>query len=230
MPSGGTWRTKAQPLSEPFPARTASDCDGVAVPAFTLPPFITPMRGGGDRERARSVDEPVHTVTAGGNHHGLAMPPLVIRNYTAKPGDEAHLATPADEPVRALTSSGNQSLVWSNSLLVPYFSRSQPRPAAEPFGAHTTRDTYGLLTPADLDMLAAEIDIMDVLFRMLTPAEIGRCMGFPDDYIMLATTREQQIDLYGNAVTPTVAELLYSALAECIAGEELPRDAYSLAA
>jgi DNA (cytosine-5)-methyltransferase 1 len=230
VPSGGTWRENAQPLSAPVPARTTSDCDGVAFPAFSLPPFITPMRGGGDKERARSVDEPVHTVTAGGNHHGLAMPPLVMRNFTARPGAEGSMTTPATEPVRALTTSGNQSLLWSNALMVPYYGTADSaQPATAPVGALTTRDRYGVLTPTDLDTLTAEIDLDDVRFRMLTPAEIGRCMGFPDDYKMLAATREQQIDLYGNAVTPTVAELLYSALVECIAGEELPRNGYALA-
>lgn len=231
VPSGGTWRENAQPLSMPFPARTTSDCDGVAVPAFKLAPFIVPFRGGGDKERARAVTDPVHTVTARGNHHGYVQPPLVIRNYTARPGQEASRATPATQPVRALTTSGNQSLIWQNQLLVPYYgSADGAQRVADPIGTLTTRDRYGLLTPADLDLLAAEFNIDDVLFRMLTPEEIGRCMGFPDDYIVLATTREAKIDLYGNAVTPTVAELLYSALAECIAGQELPRTAYGLAA
>ncbi len=79
-------------------------------------------------------------------------------------------------------------------------------------------------------MMAAEFDIDDVLFRLLTREEIGACMGFPSTYRVLAKSREVAIDLYGNAVTPTVAELLYSALAECIAGQDLPRSSYALAA
>jgi len=231
VPLGGTWRENAQPLTREFPARTTSDCDAVAVPAFSLPPFMVPMRGGGDKERARPITEPTHTVTAGGNHHGYVMPPLVMRNFTARPGAEASMTTPATEPVRALTTSGNQSLIWSNALMVPYYgSADSAIPASNPVGALTTRDRYGVLTPADLDMLAAEFDIDDVLFRLLTREEIGACMGFPSTYRVLAKSREVAIDLYGNAVTPTVAELLYSALAECIAGQDLPRTSYALAA
>lgn len=200
-------------------------------PAFELLPFITPMRGGGDKERARSIQEPVHTVTAGGNHHGLAMPPLVIRNYTAKPGAEASMTSPATEPLRALTSTGNQSVIWQKQLLVPYYgSADSAQPATNPVGTLTTKDRYGLLTPADVDMLAGDVNLDDVLFRMLEPHEIGIAMGFPTSYVVNAPQRGVKIDLYGNAVTPTVAELLYSALAECIAGQELPRNAYELAA
>lgn len=155
-------------------------------PAFELMPFITPMRGGGDKGRARPVTAPVHTVTAGGRHHGLALPPAVIRNYTARPA--------AEGPGR---------------LLVPYYG-----------GPATTRD---------LDALAGDFAVEDVIFRMLDADELGLAMGFPPEYDLINPSRTARIDLYGNAVTPAVAELIYSALAECIAGEELPREAYALA-
>lgn len=56
---------------------------------------------------------------------------------------------------------------------------------------------------------------------MLKPPEIGRAMAFTDGYTVLGTQREK-VRQYGNAVTPPVAEVLISALAEAITGEVLP--------
>nr|BFE71748.1 hypothetical protein GCM10020092_050490 [Actinoplanes digitatis] len=88
VPAGGTWRTRPHAGTEPMPARTTRECDGVAAL-----PFITPMRGGGDRERARPITDPLSAVTASGNHHGLALPPLITRQNTAR-DDAAYLSTP----------------------------------------------------------------------------------------------------------------------------------------
>ncbi|MGI5122769.1 DNA cytosine methyltransferase [Marinactinospora thermotolerans] len=112
-PTGGTWRESAVRLSEPMPIRTTRESDGLAMPplvvpmegrdgkqaapidqpirtqtcrrenAVAFPPFITPLRGGGDAERAYGVDTPLHTITAGGFHHGLAsgVDPLLVQYY-----------------------------------------------------------------------------------------------------------------------------------------------------
>jgi DNA (cytosine-5)-methyltransferase 1 len=234
VPIGGTWREHAQPLSREFPTRTTKECDAVVVhPAFSLPPFITPMRGGGDKGRARSIFDPAHTVTAGGNHHGYVTPPLVMRNYTARPGQEASMTTPATEPLRAVTASGNQSLLtWQKALLVPYHKNDRSAvPVGQPMGTLTTKDRYGLLTADDMQTWAGEFDLDDVMFRMLTPDEVRIAMAFPDEYDMPAHfSREIQMMLYGNACTPPVMELLYSCLAECITGIDYDRGDFALAA
>jgi hypothetical protein len=41
VPAGGTWRDEATPVTDPLPARTARENDGLAVP-----PFVTIHRGG----------------------------------------------------------------------------------------------------------------------------------------------------------------------------------------
>ncbi len=50
---------------------------------------------------------------------------------------------------------------------------------------------------------------------MLKPPEIGRAMAFADSYTVLGTQREK-VRQYGNAVTPPIAEILISALADVI--------------
>jgi DNA (cytosine-5)-methyltransferase 1 len=254
----------ARPLHLVMPSRTTSECDAVAVPPLLIPvegragkkaalasevlrsqttrletaiatlPFLTPLRGGGDKGRSRSVLDPASTVSAGGNHHGLAMlPPLMMRNFTAR-GDQAQMTRPATDVMRTLTTAGKQTvLTWAESLLVPYYTKADTaRPAAsETMGTLTTRDRYGVVqmdllgeTGTQRDTLPGwdgELDVNDVLFRMLEPHEIRTAMGFPDTYRTGASAKKTKVRLYGNAVTPAVMECIVSALVECLTGEEL---------
>ena len=97
---------------------------------------------------------------------------------------------------------------------MPYYGNGAPRSVNDPIGALTTRDRYALVR--------GEVDIDDVLFRMLEPHEIGRAMSFADEYVVLGNKREK-VRQYGNAVTPNAAEVLVCALVEAITGEEIDR-------
>lgn len=291
VPAGGTWRTGAASGEDPFSARTTRENDGVAFPPFVtvhrggegdsrtspidgaltsvtasgnhlglaVPPFLVPLRSG--RPRTIPVTEPTATVVADGGNHGLVIDAaMIMRNNTDRSPDQGHMSTPASEPLRTvttlghqslvswphlvnpdaamlmrnytargdqgqmstrvtepartLTAEGNQSLVSWQHLLVPYYGNSEAgRPVYEPVGTLSTRDRYGLATGG------LEIDVDDVLFRMLKPPEIGRAMAFGDAYVVLGTQREK-VRQYGNAVTPPVAEVLFSALMEAIDGED----------
>jgi DNA (cytosine-5)-methyltransferase 1 len=227
-PAGGTWRTTATPVTAPMPTRTTRENDGLAVPALLVPvegrdgkqastaagPMRTqtarnetglafPQAGlgafiaelRGGGSHARPVADALATVTASGNHHGLVTPPgFVMRNNTAR-GDASQMCTPFNEPLRTLTTAGHQSVVTL-----------------------TTRDKYAVVNAI------ADIDLDDVLFRMLEPHEIGRAMAFADGYVVLGNKREK-VRQYGNAVTPPVAEIIMSALVEAITGEPLERAA-----
>jgi DNA (cytosine-5)-methyltransferase 1 len=188
-PAGGTWRENPSSGLDPMPTRTTRECDGVA----SLPMFITPLRGGGDRDNARSIGDPLSTVTASGNHHGLAIP------------------------------SEGQQAAFQAQLLVPYYGSSKSAlPATDPIGTLPTHDRYGVAAP-DLDALVAGFDLDDVLFRMLEPHEIARAQSFAPTYLTSTTTKRINVRLFGNAVPASLAEVVMSALVECITGEELDR-------
>lgn len=163
-------------------------------------PFIAELRGGGSH--ARSVEQPVSTVTASGNHHGLVMPyygasqssqttskPIgtlttvdryaLIQRHNSSKGDGAEMVTPASEQLRTLTTKGHQSI----------------------------------LTPGDIDAAAAQVD--DCLFRMLEPHEVAAGMAFPADY-KWGGTRRERVKLCGNAVTPPAARDLIAAVVESL--------------
>jgi DNA (cytosine-5)-methyltransferase 1 len=251
VPAGGTWREDPSPVSEPMPCRTTRENDGIAIPPLLIPvegrdgkepgsvndplrtqtarnetglawlPFMVTMRGGGDQLRGRSISEALGTVSANGNHHGLVTPDLgamVMRNNSSK-GNGGEHCTPAVEPLRTLTTAGHQSLVTWQHLLIPYYGTGTARTVAEPVGALSTRDRYALVR--------GDVDINDVLFRMLEPHEIGRAMSFADAYTVLGSKREK-VRQYGNAVTPNVAEVIICALTEAINGTELSRYAEAI--
>lgn len=202
------------------PQRTQTARNETALAQLPLP-FVTPLHGGGDKDRARPVTDPLTTVCAGGNHHGLALPPLIMRNNSGGP----EMTTPAAEPIRTITTAGHQSLItWARQLLVPYYGAAEAAvPAAGPVGALTARDRYGLAQPGDIDLCNADVDqiIGDVLFRMLEPHEIALAMAFDPGYKVVARTKRDKVRLYGNAVTPPVAELIISALVETITGQPI---------
>lgn len=208
VPAGGTWRSEAAPGDGPFPARTTRENDGVA-----FPPMIVVLRRNQD---ARPASEVLTTISTSGAHHGLVVQDaaMVVRNNTVK-GDPGYLSTPVGEPLRTLTTEGHQSLVSWAHLLVPYYGNAATaQPVSQPAGTLSTRDRFGFATGSP------EIDVDDVLFRMLKPPEIGRAMAFTDGYVVLGSQRER-VRQYGNAVTPPVAEVLISALVEAITGDAL---------
>lgn len=211
---GGEGDVRTAGIDGPVPSVTASGNHlGLAVP-----PFIAELRNGQD---ARPITDPFSTVMTMGAHHGLVTPPelaMIMRNNTAR-GDQGQMSTPVSEPLRTLTAAGHQSLItWEHLayLLMPYYGTGVARTAAEPVGAVTATDRWALASPA--------ISVEDVLFRMLEPGEIGAAMAFAATYQVLGSKREK-VRQYGNAVTPPVAEVIISALVECISGEALERAA-----
>jgi DNA (cytosine-5)-methyltransferase 1 len=180
--------------------------------ALACPPLLVPAGGtwrGDGAGGARPVGEPMPARTAR-ETDGVAFPPgaLLMRNNTPR-GNPAQMVTPAAEPMRTLAGAGSQA------LLVPYYGNAgTARPVTAPAGTMTAADRYALASGT------AAIPVDDVLFRMLKPPEIGRAMAFGPAYVVLGTQREK-VRQYGNAVTPPVAEILISALAEAITGTSL---------
>ncbi|WP_040281358.1 DNA cytosine methyltransferase [Tessaracoccus massiliensis] len=172
------------------------------------------------------TDEPLDTVAASGNHHGLLVP---------SGGTWHERAYPTDEAMRTVTTREN------HGLLVPYYSASETaKPTSQPVGTLTTVDRYALVmrnqtprgdagqmvTPAHEPFRtmtasnvqsvlepAATIDPEDCTFRMLEPHEIAAGMSFPLDYRWQGTKRER-VRLAGNAVTPPAARDIVAAIAE----------------
>lgn len=190
VPVEGRDGKEARPVDDPMRTMTTRSETGLA--------FIAELRGGGSKHRP--VSDPLCTVVANGNHHGLVTAyygkgstrptgealatvtaterhALLMRHHTAR-GDQAQMSTPVSEPARTMMAS---------------------------------------VVPA---LLAAErptVDINDVLFRMLEPREIAAAMDFPREYRILGNRREQ-VRQAGNAVTPPAARDLVGVVVESLTG------------
>lgn len=215
-PAGGTWRDVATPLTEPMPARTTRDTDGVV---FT-PPLLVPVEGR-DGIRARTVLETLRTQTCR-NETGLVVAPFIAE---LRGGGSKGKARGVDEPLATFAAQGQHhglvqypdSALPMEALLVSYFSNGKARPLDVPLGAVTTKDRHGLV---GVD-IGVEVDVPrveDCTFRMLAPHEIAAGMAFAPGYKVKGTNR-QKVRGYGNAVTPPAAEVIFSALVEAITGE-----------
>lgn len=205
-------------------------------------PFVAELRGGSSD--ARSIDEPLATVTAGGNHHALvtqfrdradrnldpnteplktivadgASHALVTSYYGA-----ADHAKPVDQPIGTLTTVDRYALVHRNNS----GGAEMTTPVDEPFRTFVTRPNQALLqrpkvTAADL-RTAAEM-VPECLFRMFQPHEVAAGMAFPRDYIWQPdpTKKVSNRDLVraaGNAVCPPCARDLMAVVVESFGAE-----------
>ena len=162
--------------------------------------LLTMLRG---HNAAKPATDPLDTVAASGNHHGLLVP-----YYSS-----ATSGIPVDQLIGTLTARDRYALVMRNNSSRSGSGAEMTTPAYEPLRTLTTTGHQSILEPPSTDP-------MDCLFRMLEPHEIGAGMAFLPDYIVLGSKR-QRVRQYGNAVTPPVSEVLISALVECIQGHPI---------
>lgn len=221
VPMEGREGKEPRTVVDPMRTQTTRNETGLA-----FPPFIAELRGGGSK--ARSVLQPMSTVTASGNHHGLVVP------YYGT----AASARPESDALGTLTTRDRYGLV------VPAGGtwNEEARPTDDPHRAFTTRDSYALVmrnntggaemvtpvgeplrtltTAGHQSLLHGQLpDIEDCLFRMLEPLEVAAGMAFPRDYEWDGNRRER-VRMAGNAVTPPAARDLVATVVEAITGEE----------
>jgi DNA (cytosine-5)-methyltransferase 1 len=177
--SGGVPRDTA------YPAPTISTKGAISL----VEPFLVSLRGTDDDQIARScqdIDDPLTTVSAGGQHHAI-VEPFLVPFYGERRG-QAPRTHAVDEPIPTLPASPKFGLC--EPFTMPYCSNGAAlaRPVSEPVGTVTTRDRLALVIP----------DGTDVRFRMLQPHELAAAMGFPAGYLF-AGTKSDVVRQIGNA-------------------------------
>jgi DNA (cytosine-5)-methyltransferase 1 len=190
--------------------------------------------------RCMPVPEPLRTQCASvkGGHHALVTA-FMAKHYGGVVGHELHV-----DPLHTVTSSDHNSLVTSNlikmrgdnvgqsdfeplatisaggthhaevrAFLIKYYGADQDPRLDEPLHTVTTKDRYGLVSVNGEDYA-----ITDIGMRMLTPRELFRAQGFPENYIIgddpsqgLTLTKTSQVRMCGNSVCPPVAAALVRA-------------------
>ncbi len=158
-----------QAMGEPMPTTLSKPHQALQTS------HMVKMKG---KDVGSQITDPVHTITAGGKHHGVVTTPIV----KAEPGVEL---------------------------------RNWPK-------IRGLLNTYCDYTLADDEVILFNIDgewyfMADIGLRMLTPRELYRANGFPDDYIIDRDymgneyKKNKQVARCGNAVPPPFATALVRA-------------------
>jgi DNA (cytosine-5)-methyltransferase 1 len=181
------------------PARTITAEGDTALVTAQL----AKLRGTG---RSNSVQDPLHTVSAQGEHHALVSSHLVGAGgpeYSGKP-------RPVGEPIGTLTTENHRAEV--RALLLKYYGTDQDPELREPLHTVTTKDRFGLVTVKGVDYFIADIGM-----RMLQPRELYRAQGFPESYVIdrgadgRPLSKAAQVRMCGNSVCPPLARAIVAA-------------------
>ncbi|HGM6620252.1 DNA cytosine methyltransferase [Ectopseudomonas oleovorans] len=169
------------------------------------------LRGNCD---ARDVADPLHTVSAGGQHHALASA-FLSRQFGASVGQGL------DDPAPTITAGGGGKSALVELHLSPEAEEGALRCAAflmryygeggqwgdlrDPMHTLTTKDRLALVT---VWIGGDPYVIVDICLRMLQPHELYAAQGFPPNYIIShghdgrKFTKSQQVFMCGNSVSP----------------------------
>ncbi|HFV0559254.1 TPA: DNA cytosine methyltransferase [Escherichia coli] len=192
----------------------------------------------GQAPRVLSLDNPVGTVTAGGNkfatvsaflvkHYGgnyqgagvgMDEPMHSVTTVDHHAAVTSHLVKlrgtcrdgqRTDEPMPTITAGGTHVGEVKTMLAVEGYDEQRARQALAFLREYCGPDSTGLVT---IDGVVYRI--VDIGMRMLQPHELYRAQGFPDWYIIdrdyrgVKYAKDKQVARCGNAVPPPFAEAL----------------------
>lgn len=144
--------------------------------------------------------------------------PFLIQYHTEQSGKEVR-GQAVDKPLMTADSSNRYGLV--TALLIKYYGQGEGQSLREPLHTITAKDRFGLVI-----VRGETYQIIDIGLRMLTPRELFRAQGFPEDYIIDRDAdgkhypKSAQVARCGNAVPPPFAEALVRANLPEMCGEE----------
>jgi len=191
---------------DPFIAPTEVCMDGLEERGELVAAFLTSYYGDttGRDVRGSSLNDPLHTITAGGNRFGLVTSHLVKFR-----GNE--YGTAATQPLPTITAQGTH-FGEVRAFLIKYYGAGIGQSLDEPIHTIPTKDRFGLVI-----IKGTPYQIVDIGFRMLEPRELFLGQGFPKDYIIDVDSKGRpysksaQVARCGNSVSPQMAEALFRA-------------------
>lgn len=220
-------------IDDPIKTITAANRGEKGLVSPTLVPTaaagtLIKLRGNPDSHGAPySLGDPVHTISAQGNHHGFVAAYLAQHNGGAK-GHQSY-GHPVTDPISSITGKGcQQQVVFAD--LIQYNGTDQCPSIKEAAHTITTKDRLALFTatgvipPLTPDQIAgarrvasflrahgvkfdgefamvAGFILVDIGMRMLTPRELFSLQGFPPHYVI---DRGLDVDEHGRAFEITL--------------------------
>lgn len=116
-----------------------------------------------------------------------------------------------NNPIATLTTNQRKSMITGElvQFVHKYFSGNHVGSIEEPLPTITTIDHNTLVSVH----LGKGFYLLDIKMRWLTPRELALCQGFPEDYILLGSKREQ-IKGIGNSIPPVFIKALMNSIGE----------------
>lgn len=192
-------KTAPGSIEEPL-ATTPTKNKSAQVTAFLSDFYGSNKRaGGGDPQR------PLRTVRASGQHHAVVA--AHIEQANGGPRNKNSAGTDARRPFSTVMGSGSQQRIVETvmveegdlppemleratrvaSFLVKYYATDGENETAQsqvvdrPIDTITAKARFAVVT---VTIDAVTYVIVDIGMRMLTPRELARAQGFPDDYVL----------------------------------------------
>lgn len=219
---------RGQDLGRPHPTITQSNHDAL------VSANLVKMRG---TNIGAPVDEPLHTVSAQGQHHALIEAVCVAKHYGGIVGHGVN------RPLGTVTTIDHHSLV--SACMVKYYgNESGGVSITDPLHTITSKDRMGLVeaslngeneryasvrdflrlwgvigenSEAEFEYDGQKYRMTDICMRMLAPRELYTAQGFPRSYIIERDadgnplTKTAQVRMCGNSVPPPMVAALVRA-------------------
>jgi DNA (cytosine-5)-methyltransferase 1 len=224
---------RTRDLSQPLPAQTTTNGTGLITPpvAIATGQVLVAHRHNGDGQH---ITRPMDTVTsthekavllAVDNFQGAArgasdpLPTqggsetMALLSSAVLPFRKNTTPTVHAEAMPTVTAEQIPGMLFASWYKQNGSTGTEtaPHPVTDPLGSLTSRDTTALLM-AEWREALIDLTLEDCYFRMMAAHEIGRGCGFDvkfgdhkGTYVVWGSARDQ-VDGYGNAVTPAVGE------------------------
>lgn len=182
--------------------------------------FLAQQNGGPrmDAHAGHDLRDPISTIAASGSHQ-TPVAAFFAKYYGTGDGSRT------DEPCHTVTVKDRMAHIQAEMAAPPFAAEheARARQVAEFLRAHDAWDGGEFVT---LDINGATFVVVDIGMRMLTPRELFRAQGFPDDYVIEGVWRDDdrtgdwhwqgfakdvQISCCGNSVCPPLAEAIVAA-------------------
>lgn len=210
------FNSDGSPVTDPMPTITSGGNykrpAGAAHAMGVCTAFIEQANGGFNATPARSMDDPMSTVTNTGSQQRLVTASLATlrRNCVGRAVDEPVPTMTAGAEHHALVEyklspEHEEGALRVAAFLISYYGTENISAAAAPAPTVTTKDRLGLVT---VFVKSCPYVIVDICLRMLQPHELYRAQGFPASYIIdkgadgKPFTKTEQVHMCGNSVSP----------------------------
>jgi len=197
-----TERVRGQAVTDPIMTIDASNRYGVAAAALT--------KYYGSDQHGQATQDPLHTITAK-DREGVTLASMIKLKGT-------NLGGPVTEPVQTITAGGGH-----HGVVITRIEKAQPGADLKNWPKiRAILNEYCGYHMADNEVIlfcigGAWYFMADIGLRMLTPRELYRANGFPDDYKIerdytgKVYGKTKQVARCGNAVPPPFATALVRA-------------------